>query len=955
MSLSRRERPFALPLALKRLAGQWGPTLALTAGLTVAVALVVAVPLYANAVGTRLLETELTADAARSPFSFLFRYLGTWHGSLEWEAIRAADAYLQAEAAADLGLRAESLVRHVRTEKWQLHPDADAAGYDDAQTPLAWLAIGFLDDVAAHIRIVEGASLPAEDAPLEAGEPAIPVLAARALADQLGLQVGERYLLADPAAPERPLQVTVAGIWEPADRDPAYWLYLPRNFDEVLLTTEAIYGGLIAPAVTGEVGLAAWYLVADGQGLSGTAVARLQSRIVAVRARLEALLPNLALDHSPEAALGAYREATGRLTVLLYAFGAPVLGLVLIFVGLVAGMAVQRRRGEIVVLRSRGGTRRDIVRLYASQWGALGLVALLAGGPVGWAAAGLMARTRSFLRFAPAVAAGPRLEGRSWAYGVGAVALALLAAVLPARRAARHTVVTQAQDPDTSGAPWWQRYGVDVAVLLPALYGYLLLRRPPWLPDRLAPTRLTQGDLFSNPFLFLVPTLCILAGSLLLLRLFPMVMQLVARMSRRLRGAVPLLVCHTLAAQVHRVVGPLLLLTLTTALATFSASLARTLDAHLVRRVYYEVGADLRLAEQGEALRSDGLQGSGALGSESPDEVEWVFLPIADHRTLPGVRGATRVGSYTAVASLGGKTEVGRYVGIDRLDLPGVAYVEEGFAPASLGALMNALGAEPRGVLVERRFLARNGLAPGETVRLAVDVLGERVELTLLIVGVLDLFPTLYPEDGPFFVGNLSYLFTRMGGLYPYDVWLATEPGRTGEIVRTLQSRGVPVVTAWDARERILAAQQEPGRQGLFGLLTLGFGAAALLTVVGLMLHALLIFRERTVELGILRAIGFSVGQMRRYLVGIQAILLVLGLTAGTVLGIATGHLFIPFLQVEAGLHPNTPPFVPTTAWSEVAQVYLLFSGAALLTIGATLVLLRRMRIYAAIKMGEAA
>jgi putative ABC transport system permease protein len=899
---------------------------------------------------------QLAQDSARPPFSFLFRYLGVWHGALEWEDIQAADAYLSNQVTEDLGLPVQNVVRHVHSKKWQFHP-AESGAYNEAPSPLAWLAVGFLEDVSEHIRIIEGTGLNAGI--ITHHRPAaVPVIATRALADELGLQVGEPYLLADPAAPQSPLIVHLTGIWEARDHNPAYWLYLPRNFDDVLLTSEEIYREVIAPRVKGEIGLAAWYLVADGRGISGGAVGRLQTRIAAVRAKLDGLLPDLVLDHSPEAALDAYQKATFQLTLRLYAFETPILGLILVFVGLVAHMAVQRQEEEIAVLRSRGGTRQDIVGLYIGQWGLLGLIALLVGGPIGWVAATLMARIRSFLQFAGHSAAWVQIEGRSWAFGLGAVLLALLAAVIPARRAASHTIVTRGQRGEGTRRPWWQRYVIDGALLLPALYGYLLLARPSWLPCSIPLAGLTQGDLFGNPLLFLVPTVFILAWAMILLRLFPQIMGTLAQLTRRLRAPVPLLICHDLSEQAQRIAGPLMLLTLTTALATFSASLARSLDIHLTTQTYYQIGADVRLVEQGETVQPEGPGGmSGGQGSTRTNEsgnVEWVFLPISQHLELPGVQGATRVGNYGATVSLGGRTEIGRYLGVDRLDLPGVAYFEEGFASQSLGALLNALGAEPRGVLVDRRFLARHSLAIGDPLRLTVDVVGERIEMTTQVVGAVDYFPTLYPEDGPFFVGNLSYLFTRLGGLYPYDVWLATEPGSTEAIVRALNERGVPVISRWDARAQILDAQQRPQRQGLFGLLTLGFLAAGGLTVLGMALHALLAFRERTVELGVLRAIGLSVGQMRWYLAGTQATLLGLGLAAGTLLGTITGRLFIPFLQVDAGLHAKTPPFVVHTAWAQIGRIYVLFVVAALITIGITLILLRRMRLHEAIKLGEA-
>jgi putative ABC transport system permease protein len=68
---------------------------------------------------------------------------------------------------------------------------------------------------------------------------------------------------------------------------------------------------------------------------------------------------------------------------------------------------------------------------------------------------------------------------------------------------------------------------------------------------------------------------------------------------------------------------------------------------------------------------------------------------------------------------------------------------------------------------------------------------------------------------------------------------------------------------------------------------------------------------------------------------------------------LATGRFFIPFLRAEAGLHPGTPPFIVRTAWNDVALIYSLFAVTAAVSIGLTLFLLRRMRVYEAIKMGE--
>ena len=59
-------------------------------GLVAAVGLLSSIPLFADAAQNRLLQGELEnadsayeteAGAARPPFSFLWRYIGAWHGN----------------------------------------------------------------------------------------------------------------------------------------------------------------------------------------------------------------------------------------------------------------------------------------------------------------------------------------------------------------------------------------------------------------------------------------------------------------------------------------------------------------------------------------------------------------------------------------------------------------------------------------------------------------------------------------------------------------------------------------------------------------------------------------------------------------------------------------------------------------------------------------------------------
>jgi putative ABC transport system permease protein len=103
-----------------------------------------------------------------------------------------------------------------------------------------------------------------------------------------------------------------------------------------------------------------------------------------------------------------------------------------------------------------------------------------------------------------------------------------------------------------------------------------------------------------------------------------------------------------------------------------------------------------------------------------------------------------------------------------------------------------------------------------------------------------------------------------------------------------------------------------------------------------------------------LRAIGLSVGQMIGFLGFEQILLIATGTTAGTILGIWVSDLFIPFMQVGTAKNVNIPPFVVEIAWADVAKIYAVFGAMLLLAVAGMIWLLMRLKIFEAVKLGEA-
>jgi putative ABC transport system permease protein len=473
----------------------------------------------------------------------------------------------------------------------------------------------------------------------------------------------------------------------------------------------------------------------------------------------------------------------------------------------------------------------------------------------------------------------------------------------------------------------------------------------------------TLPDPLQNPLLLLVPALGIFSVALFTLRLVPRFMDFISRLLNSSKSVGMLMAARYLGRSPALYNAPLVLLVLTLGLSTFTASLALTLDSHLDKQMHYQVGADMNLYELGTTV------------NDNSDNAVYTFGPVEDHLSIPNVRSATRVGRYKFTAVFPNGAEEGTFLGIDRLTFPDTAYWQRDFAAEQLGVLMNQLAATPEGILVPSSFLDKHKIKIGDTVSLGISsgVAGQSTPLQAKVVGTFDLFPTWTPEtDGAFLVGNLDELYLRAGAEYPHEVWLDTtndaDPEKIAYTVRgfsiildnradqsKLEQNGLnTLVKQWSSADlNIRAEQRRPERQGLFGLLSVGFVSSALLTVLGFLLYALFSFRRRFIEMGMLRAIGLSIQQMTSLLAAELAFLVLLGIGVGTALGVFASRLFVPFLQIGASAQSQYPPFQIQIAWLSIVQIYILFALLFFAALSALSALLVRMKIFQAIKLGE--
>ncbi len=937
-----------LRLALRRLQSRLGLSLLALLSVVLAVALVAGVPIFVQGVSYLVLREELgqlSDTFHRPPLTMRFYFVTRQTQALSTTTINELGSRLGGLVTSRMGLPIAQAMTYISSPSLTLQPTSAETLYRDTDDGVIEkdLHLSAVTDVEPYIEILEGAPFgTVEDTDR------IPTWPYQLLANELGLQVGEAYDLVDLSTGNR-IPITIAGIWRPADPAYFYWSGTTILWDKVFLVPPELYEQQIEPTLPRKSGFTAWYFVPDADALTLARADAAAAGLPLLPSLADRLFPGVTMDVSPDWPLRQYLQRKAGLGALLTGFSLPALALLCYFMWLLAGITAQSQREEVAILAGRGTSQRFLLGLALIET----LLLLLVGTPVGLGLALLLARgmgqSAGFLTFAQRSELPATLLETEWRLLLIALAILMAARLIPTMQAARvgivHHLRARSRPRRLAGLV---KLAIDLPLVALTYYAYQQLTQRGtigiigWEPG---------GDPFQDPLLILTPSLFVFSAALLLTHLFPLLMQPIDRLGGKLKSFPIHMGLRRLHRQRGDYDGALFLIMVCLSLGAFYGSMARSLDQWLAARIYYQIGADYRFRQ---GIPPPAMGGpSGAEEAIDPEVVSAWLLPVSDYLALPGVERVTRVGEFAAKPAIPGRPE-SRFMGIDRLDFPAVVYYRADFSQAPLGELMNRLGMYPNGLLVSSHFLARHRMVEGQQLTLEVTFNYEPVELAFLIVGVYDYFPTVYPADEEVFVGNLDYLFEQAGDETQHQIWLRTQADAVPTaMMDAVIGMGVWPVQQADARARLLLDEERVERIGLFGVLSVGFLVTAVLACLGLLLYTYASLQGRLQQNSVLRAIGIKTSQVLT-MTSIEYLGVVLyGVLWGTLLGIATAYLFVPFFRVSGDPTFALPPFVRHIAWDNIGWLTLTFTLALVVAQGIILWGTTRRDLFQLLRMGQ--
>ncbi|MEO7350634.1 MAG: FtsX-like permease family protein [Marmoricola sp.] len=583
--------------------------------------------------------------------------------------------------------------------------------------------------------------------------------------------------------------------------------------------------------------------------------------------------------------------------LLFLLLGLPGLALAAVVAGLVVALRSDRRRREIALLRLRGASVPQVLRMVAGESVTIAALGASLGVPL------------ALLAIQLALPSGTSLS--PWwtltAIGGGLVlALATQAgSVLGlAFGRDRSTVAAEASRGQRIGTPWPLKAGLDVILLVGATLSFALTARNGYqvvlAPEGIAQTQVNYAALAG-------PALAWPGLALLVWRITSWVTgRRTGRWSRGGTGTAPELEAATLRQRRRVIARGAAGLSVALGLGVSTAIFTSTYDTQARLDVALTVGSDVAVVEPpGSAVGPKaGASIAKAQGVSAVEPLQHRFGYVGpDLQDLYGVQAKT----FARVAPL-----------------------QDAFVPGSTIAItLASLQATPDGVLLSAETLHDYQLHPGDLIRIRLQTGSDHAykPVDFHVVGQVTEWPTA-PKDS-FIVANADYVTQQTGSDAVGTFLVSTKtPAATGAALRSQvagSSSGARVQDISSAGSQVTSASGLAGTD-LSGLsrLELGFGVLLALACSGLALVGGIVERRRALVL--LAALGATSRQRGRFLATEARAMVVAGVLGGAVIGTTIAYLLV---KVLTGIFDPAPASA-TVPWGYLT---LLVALVALVTV----------------------
>ncbi|MFS1514385.1 ABC transporter permease [Chengkuizengella sp. SCS-71B] len=945
--------------------------ISLLLGLMLSVALTSSIPIYTNAILHRMLVKELeNLQLQQNVFPGRFDVSSSIRSSMPPEDrekyLSSVDKYMEEVITEQISLPILSNVKQRETLNYSFIPLeefnflSELADDEEKTSSLRSRKINILgsSEFNDHIQLIDG-RLPSNQVEDDVYE----VLITEGSLSALNITLNKELVILDGS--NKLITVNPVGIFEPKDYSDVYFnkslsnttFYLDFNLFEQKFTSQNVL----------PVRNSYWNVSFDYQSIRLSSVDQLVDAYTGLKGYLTPYTNNdknikgNEVDLPIISILENYDKKQQKLKTMVSFLYIPVLIMIAFYIFLVSNLIIERQKTEISVLRSRGANRLQILGGYLIEGLILGSIAYFSGLYMAKFFTMILGSSNGFLQFVQRTSLSVEITGEAYVYAAFAVVGTIIMMLVPAFIHTRQNIVSLKRSMSRSKkTSFLHKFYFDIVFICIGLYGLYTFKNQ--MKD------FVNSGVFTNefsidPLLFIVPNLFIIGMGLFLLRIYPWMIQLIYWLGKKRWSPVSystLLQVGRSATQ-YQLLMVFIILTLSTGM--FSASAARTINSNMIDKISYTNGADIVMeVEFGNDNPDQYLPGASGEALDNT-HTNYIEPSIEVFRNLPGIEHITRVFKEDNVNFTNNKvnTKV-QLMGIDTADFGRVAWFKKGLMDHHFYDYLNLIATNPQAILISKSIADTHDIKVGDIVNMGW--IGTN-NVEFIVYGIVDYWPSWNPnfvsnpditvsEKPQLVVGHLDFIQSRLA-LRPYEFWAKLKPdfSNTAQLYDAIQENRIWLNNLTNSKAQIIKVKNDPFQLAINGVMTLGFIISILISLCGFLLYWILTLKGRTLQLGMLRAMGLRFSELVKMLILEQTLTTGAAMLMGIITGVVTSKLFVTLFQITFNPLEQVPPFQVVIDPSDQRQIYMIVSIIILIGIMILGYMLSRIKIHQALKLGE--
>lgn len=651
--------------------------------------------------------------------------------------------------------------------------------------------------------------------------------------------------------------------------------------------------------------------------------------------------------------LTEYAKKASSLRYILLMLDIPVVLMLIFYLFMVSQLNIESEKNEIAMLKSRGASAWQIIRIYAYETLILGAGAALIGPFVGLGLCNILGVSNGFLEFVNRPALHAKLSWAAFLYALLAVVVFFVATIVPVVPASRISIVGHKQSKAHKQAkPFWQKSYLDFIMTIVPIAWLMWHNHQEKV---LISQGLTDTSATMNPLMFAASTLFILGAGLICVRIYPYFIRLIYLIGKKKWSPAAYISLNNIGrSSTGREKFIMIFLILTVALGIFSANTARAINRNTEERIRYNLGADVVMEELWKYARVTRSE-----DGESITEAQYFEPDFTVYEDLAGVETVTPVFKRDAVQlRYNEKTQVDvQVMTIVPEKFAKVCWFRNGLLPVHINNYINALSECLDGAIISQSYQDKTGLKLGDVVQVKW---GKNEWFETTVVAVVNYWPSFNPYEKnsqgdfrDFIILNFDYVNVQTI-LEPYQVWMSMEKGASvSDFYQSIRDAGIVATRLDVVSQMITSSKTDATLQGVNGALTLGFIVIMAMCFIGFLIYWILSIKGRTLQFGILRAMGMSFREIIAMIIYEQLLVSGVSIFLSIIIGGIASDLFVPLFQVLYNVTEQVPPFVVVSQRSDYLKLYGIV--LVMLIVGFVVIarLIKAININKALKLGE--